>query len=187
MSSNIRSLNRVILIGNVGRNPEITVIAGSGRDVAKFSIATSEGYFDANKQWRESTEWHNIVAWGPLAKKVEKSVAKGDLVLIEGKLKTRKWSDKISGQERSATEINADNIVVLERRNREGYSAGNGYGQQQQQGYGGQSSSGYGQGGGGYRQKREEPAAYQAPIPDDPVYSDGGSGDEFHHEEEDPF
>ncbi len=115
--SQVRSLNRVILVGRAGKDPEVTVMASSGQQLAKFSLATNEGYFDKNSNaWKDlPTEWHNIVAWRALAQKVEKGVGKGDLVLVEGSIRTRKWKDK-SGQDRSTTEIQADNITVLDRR-----------------------------------------------------------------------
>jgi single-strand DNA-binding protein len=129
--SNVRSLNRVILVGRVGRDPEITHIPNLGKDVAKFSLATSEGYMDKNQQWQDITEWHNIVAWDWNAKKVERSISKGTMVLIEGKLKTRKWQDKESGQERRATEIIAENLTPLEKSNKtSSYPAESGSGEQ---------------------------------------------------------
>lgn len=125
--SQVRSLNRVILVGRVGRDPEITHIPSIGKDVAKFGLATSEGYMDKNQQWQDITEWHNIVAWDWNAKKVEKSLSKGTMVLIEGKLKTRKWQDKESGQERRTTEIYADTVIPLEKSNKtSSYPMGNG-------------------------------------------------------------
>jgi single-strand DNA-binding protein len=122
--SQVRSLNRVILVGRVGKIPEVTVVASSGRQLAKFSLATNEGYFDKNSNaWKDMpTEWHNIVAWGPLAQKVEKSVGKGDMVLIEGRIHTRKWQDK-NGQDRWNTDIQAENMVVLDRRKDQGAGA----------------------------------------------------------------
>ena len=122
----VRSLNRVMLVGRVGRAPEITHIPNSERSVAKFSLATSEGYMDKTNQWQEMTEWHNIVFWGKNVDWVERTVAKGQLTLIEGKIKTRKWQDKQSGQNRYSTEIYADKIVVLDKQNRptDGYSGG---------------------------------------------------------------
>lgn len=117
--SHIRSLNKVILVGRVGRDPEITHIPSLEKDVAKFGLATNEGYMDQNNQWKDITEWHNIVAWGWNAKKVERSLRKGSLVLIEGKLKTRKWQDK-NGQERRSTEIHVDNLVALDRTEKSG-------------------------------------------------------------------
>ncbi len=116
--SQVRSLNRVILVGRVGRDPEITHIPSIGKDVAKFSIATNEGYMDKNQQWQDITEWHNLVAWDWNAKKVEKNLSRGMMVLIEGKLKTRKWQDKESGQERRATEIIIDAVIPLEKSNK---------------------------------------------------------------------
>lgn len=126
--SHVRSLNRVILVGRAGRDPEITHIPSIERDVAKFSIATNEGYMDKNNQWRDMTEWHNIVAWGPLAQKAERNVHKGAMVLIEGKLKTRKWQDQ-NGNNRRSTEIEAENLVLLEKADRgPSYSDGGGQG-----------------------------------------------------------
>jgi single-strand DNA-binding protein len=118
--SNVRSLNRVILVGRVGREAENTTIASSGRELSKFPIVTNEGYFDQNsKAWKDlPPEWHSIVAWGPLA---QKKINKGDMVLVEGKIKTRKWKDQ-SGQERKTTEIEASNIVVLDRKSKESSS-----------------------------------------------------------------
>lgn len=118
--SNVRSLNRVILVGRVGRDAENTTIASSGRELSKFPIVTNEGYFEPNSRtWKDlPPEWHNIVAWGPLA---QKKISKGDMVLVEGKIKTRKWKDQ-SGQERKTTEIEANNIVVLDRKSKEGPS-----------------------------------------------------------------
>ena len=117
--ANKRSLNRVVLVGNVGREPEITHIPSLAKDVAKFSMATTEVFMDKKtNQFQDITDWHNIVAWGYLAKKVEKAVHKGSLVLVEGKIKTRKWKDK-NDQDRWTTEIAADNIVSLESRTRD--------------------------------------------------------------------
>ncbi|NIM15685.1 MAG: single-stranded DNA-binding protein [Candidatus Aminicenantes bacterium] len=114
--ANKRSLNRVILVGNVGKDPEITHIPSLDKDVAKFSLATTEVFMDRNtNQFQDYTEWHNIVAWGWAAKKVERGVSKGSLVLVEGKLKTRKWKDQ-NDQERRTTEIRADSVTVLESR-----------------------------------------------------------------------
>lgn len=152
MASNVRSLNRVILAGRVGRDPEITHIPSTNRDLAKFSIATTEGYMDKNNQWQDITEWHNLVAWGPLAQKVERSVHRGALVLIEGKLKTRKWQDQ-EGNNRRATDIEVVNVVVLERADR---NSGGGGGYQRgdsnsSEGSGSYRGGGYNGGGDGYQ------------------------------------
>ncbi len=126
--SQVRSLNRVILVGRVGKNPEITVVASTGRQLAKFSLATDEGYFDKNSNaWKDlPTTWHNIVVWGPQAQKVERSVGKGDMVLVEGSIRTRKWQDK-NGQDRWNTDIQADNIIVLDHRKDGASGAGSSY------------------------------------------------------------
>jgi single-strand DNA-binding protein len=126
--SQVRSLNRVILVGRAGKDPEVTVMPNSGQQLAKFSLATNEGYFDKNSNaWKDlPTEWHNIVAWRGLAQKVEKGVGKGDMVLVEGSIRTRKWKDK-NGQDRSITEIQADNITVLDRRKDQAAGAGTPY------------------------------------------------------------
>ena len=122
--SHVRSLNKVILVGRVGKDPEITHIPSIEKDVAKFSLATNEGYMDQNKQWKDITEWHNIVAWGWNVQKIQKNVSKGSMILIEGRLKTRKWQDK-NGQDRRTTEIHVDNLVILEKSDRSSsYSTG---------------------------------------------------------------
>ena len=126
--SHVRSLNRVILVGRAGKDPEVTVMPNSGQQLAKFSLATNEGYYDKNSNaWKDlPTEWHNIIAWRALAQKVEKGVGKGDMVLVEGSIRTRKWKDK-NGQDRSTTEITADNIIVLDRRREGGGGSGSPY------------------------------------------------------------
>jgi len=132
--ANKRSLNRVILIGTVGRDPEITHIPSLDKDVAKFSLVTNEVFMDrGTNQFQEMSEWHNIVAWGWTAKKVERNVKKGSLVLVEGKIKTRKWTDQ-NEQERRTTEIIADTITPLDRTGREESfgSQASGYGPPQQ-------------------------------------------------------
>jgi len=99
------SMNRVILVGNVGRDPEIRATQ-LGTRIATFSVATSETWRDkASGERKESTDWHNIVVFNePLAEIIEKYVRKGSKVLVEGKLKTRKWTDQ-SGQDRYTTEV----------------------------------------------------------------------------------
>lgn len=130
--ANKRSLNRVILVGNVGKDPEVTHIPNLDRDVAKFSMATTEVFMDrATNQFQDYTEWHNIVAWGYTAKKVERQVSKGTLVLVEGKIKTRRWKDQ-NDQDRWTTEIRAESVTVLERPNRERGIGDSSYSQSQQ-------------------------------------------------------
>ena len=128
--ANKRSLNRVILVGTVGRDPEITHIPSLDKDVAKFSMVTNEVFMDkSTNQFNEVAEWHNIVAWGWSAKKVERDVKKGSLVLVEGKIKTRKWKDK-NDQDRRTTEIQADTVTALERSGRDNSYGGGDYGSQ---------------------------------------------------------
>jgi single-strand DNA-binding protein len=105
------SINKVILVGNVGKDPEIRHL-DSGVAVANFPLATSENYTAKNGDKVESTEWHNIVAWRGLAEVVEKYVTKGRQLYIEGKIKTRSWDDK-EGNKRYTTEIVADVMQML--------------------------------------------------------------------------
>ena len=106
------SVNKVILIGNLGKDPEVRHLE-NGTAVASFSIATSESYKDKNSGERiTNTDWHNIVIWRGLAEVAEKYLHKGDKVYIEGKLKTRTWQDK-EGATRYTTEVVADNMTML--------------------------------------------------------------------------
>jgi len=106
-------LNKVMLIGNLGRDPEIRTLE-SGVSVATFSIATSETYKDRDGNRQTSTEWHNIVVWRGLAEVAEKYLKKGSQIYVEGKLKTRSWQDK-DGNTRYTTEVVADNFTMLGR------------------------------------------------------------------------
>nr|WP_319400090.1 single-stranded DNA-binding protein [uncultured Carboxylicivirga sp.] len=110
------SVNKVILIGNVGKDPEVRHFENDGA-VANFTLATTErGYTTRNGQEiPDRTEWHNIVVWRGLAKVVENYVKKGTQVYIEGKLRTRSWDDK-DGNKRYTTEVYADNLQLLGRR-----------------------------------------------------------------------
>jgi len=116
------ALNKAMLIGNVGRDPEIRYAGGQGNPgetapkVASFTLATSERYRDRNGNQHENTEWHNIVAWRGLADLVEKYVKKGTQLYVEGSLRTRSWIDQ-TGSKRFTTEIQAENIQLLSRRN----------------------------------------------------------------------
>lgn len=107
-------INKVTLIGNLGRDPEIRHFEG-GSMVTKFSIATNENYRDKNGEWQTNTEWHEVVCWGYLAERVDKSLNKGNLAFVEGKLTTRKWQDK-EGNDRYTTEVVANIVKTLERR-----------------------------------------------------------------------
>ena len=106
------SVNKVILIGNLGKDPEVRHLE-SGVGVANFSLATSETYKDRKTGERVSqTEWHNVVLWRGLADVAEKYLKKGDKIYIEGKLRTRSWQDQ-QGNNRYTTEIIADNMTML--------------------------------------------------------------------------
>lgn len=109
------SINKVILLGHVGADPEIKYIQPDVA-MAKLRIATNESYKGKDGEWVERTEWHNIVAFRYAAKKVENSIAKGMLIYVEGKLQTRKWEDD-NGNPRYMTEINADSIKIIDKKN----------------------------------------------------------------------
>jgi single-strand DNA-binding protein len=107
-------VNRVILVGNVGKDPEVRYL-DNNVCVAKFSVATSESYKNKEGQKVESTEWHNIVLWRGLAEIAEKYVRKGSRVYLEGKIKSRSWEDK-EGKKHYATDIVCDNMTLLDRK-----------------------------------------------------------------------
>ena len=115
------ALNKVMLIGNVGNDPEIRYLDSNPQSpqgnakVASFRLATTERYRDRNGETRENTEWHNIVAWRSNADLVERFVHKGSQIYVEGKLRTRQWTDQ-TGNKRYTTEINADVIQLLGKR-----------------------------------------------------------------------
>jgi single-strand DNA-binding protein len=107
-----KSVNKVILVGNVGKDPEVRY-SQSGTPVAKFSLATNERFKDRNDEWQERTEWHSIVAWQRLAEIVGEYVAKGSKVYVEGKLQTTSWEDRQSGERKYRTEIVARDLLLL--------------------------------------------------------------------------
>jgi single-strand DNA-binding protein len=113
------SLNKVMLIGNVGRDPDVRYLDGAGTSagtkVATFSLATTERYRDRSGEQRENTEWHNIVAWRQAADIVEKFVRKGTQLYIEGRLRTRSFVGQ-DGVKKYTTEITVDNLQMLGRR-----------------------------------------------------------------------
>ncbi len=105
------SINKAILIGNVGNDPEVRHLEG-GTPVANFSLATSETYNNRNGERVTQTEWHNIVVWRGLAEVVEKYVKKGSQLYIEGRIRTRSWDDR-EGNKRYTTEIVCDTMQML--------------------------------------------------------------------------
>ncbi|MEL6636711.1 MAG: single-stranded DNA-binding protein [Bacteroidota bacterium] len=116
-------VNKVTLIGNLGRDPEIRHLE-SGAMVAKFSIATNENYKDKSGNWQSQTEWHDVVVWRSLAERAEQSLKKGAMVYLEGKLTHRKWEDK-DGNPRKTTEVLGNYFRLLNRRElAEGNNAG---------------------------------------------------------------
>ncbi len=106
-------LNRVLLIGNLGKDPDIRTTE-SGVPRASFTLATNENYKDRNGNWQKSTEWHDIVLWRGLADRA-KALRKGMLVYIEGKLTHRKWQDR-EGKDHYTAEVTVDLLKILERR-----------------------------------------------------------------------
>jgi single-strand DNA-binding protein len=107
-----KSVNKVILVGNVGKDPEVKYTP-SGIPVGKFSLATNERFKDKNGEFQERTEWHTIVAWQRLAEIVGEFVSKGSKVYVEGKLQTTHWNDRQSGATKYRTEIVARDLVLL--------------------------------------------------------------------------
>ena len=111
----MRGVNRVVLIGNLGKDPDMQFLEGN-IGVAKFSLATTETYKDRSGKLISQTEWHTVVLWRGLAELAQKYLHKGSLVYIEGRLKTRSWEDK-EGNKKFATEIVGDNLIMLDKRN----------------------------------------------------------------------
>ena len=134
-------LNRVILIGNLGQDPELRYTQ-SQQAVLQLRLATTESYFDTKSNERkEKTEWHTVVLWGKRGEALNKFLSKGSRIAVEGRLQTRSWEDK-NGGKRYTTEINAQNVILLGGRG-EGRGGGGEYG-----GGGGAGGGGYGGGAG---------------------------------------
>ena len=154
------SLNKVMLIGNVGNDPEVRYLESNPQNpsanakVASFRLATTERYRDRSGELRENTEWHSIVVWRNNADVVEKFVHKGSQVYIEGKLRTRQWTDQ-TGAKRYTTEVVADTLQLL--------------GKRPDSQEGGQQQGGY-QGGYAPAQPAAAPAPQPAPAPVNPGY-----------------
>ncbi len=107
-------VNKVILIGNLGRDPEVRHLDGGGV-VARFPLATNENYQDKEGVWQKITDWHNIVIWGRNAERAEKYLRKGYTIFVEGKLRTRKWQDS-EGKDRYTTEVNVLSYKVVDKK-----------------------------------------------------------------------
>ena len=117
-----RGVNKVILVGNLGRDPELNYLP-SGQSVAKFSLATSRSYKDKNGEQHDETEWHNIVAWGKTAEICAQYLSKGRQAYVDGRIQSRKWEDR-EGIKRTSFEIIADNVVLLGSRGEGGGGGG---------------------------------------------------------------
>ncbi|MBB1292531.1 MULTISPECIES: single-stranded DNA-binding protein [unclassified Pseudoalteromonas] len=174
-----RGVNKVILVGNLGQDPEVRYMP-NGNGVANITLATSDSYKDKNTgQMVDKTEWHRVVFFGKLAEIVGEYCRKGSQIYVEGKLQTRKWTDQ-QGQEKFTTEIVVDGFTgqmqMLGARGGDQQSGG--YQGGQQQSHGGQSQGGYGQQqsapqqsapqqGGGYAQQQSAPqqSGGYAPAP----------------------
>jgi len=151
-----KSVNKVILIGNLGKDPEVKYTP-SGTPVAKLTLATNERYKDKNGEWQDRTEWHNVVLWQRLAEIAGEYLKKGGKVYIEGRLQTRSWEDKQTNQKKYMTEVVANDLVLL---------GGRGEG-------GGESSGGHSRGAAGgntFDQRVPEPEpAGSGPISDEDI------------------
>ncbi len=160
------SVNKVILVGNLGRDPEIRTFP-SGDQVANASLATTDKWRDKQSgEMKEHTEWHRLVFNGRLAEIVGQYLRKGSQIYVEGSIRTRKWTDQ-NGQDRYSTEIRVDQMQMLGRREGMGGPGGDddGYG------YGGGAPSG------GYAPRAAAPAPAARQMPAAPAPSDGGFGD----------
>jgi single-strand DNA-binding protein len=120
-----KSVNKVILLGNVGKDPEIRA-AASGTMVATFSLATTDRVKDQTGNWSDRTEWHNLVAFQRTAEIIRDYVKKGSKLYVEGKIQTRSWDDKTSGEKKYRTEIIINDLSLLSGRG-EGESSGGSY------------------------------------------------------------
>jgi single-strand DNA-binding protein len=164
-------LNRVILIGNLGQDPELR-FTQSNMGVLSLRMATTESYFDTNtKERKERTEWHTVVVWGKRGEALNKILSKGSRIAIEGRLQTRSWEDK-QGNKRYTTEINAQNVILLGGRGEGGAGSGGGRGSHGAGARGGAGAGGGSHGGEGGFDQGGEPGDFgheggDAPADDD--------------------
>ncbi|MGD8486982.1 MAG: single-stranded DNA-binding protein [Chloroflexota bacterium] len=138
------SLNKCMIIGNLGRDPEMRYTP-SGQAVTQFSVATNRNYRDPQGEWQSEAEWFRVVVWGDQGERVAEYLRKGHKVYVEGRLQTRQWEDQ-SGNKRYTTELIANRVTSLERRDREGEPP---FPAEAPGGFEGGSSSGAGAGGTG--------------------------------------
>ncbi len=152
-----KSVNKVILIGNLGKDPEVKYTP-QGTPVAKLTLATNERFKDKGGEWQDRTEWHNVVLWQRLAEIAGEYLKKGGKVYIEGRLQTRSWDDKQTGQKKYMTEVVANDLVLLGGRGEGAGGEGGGY------------SKGASAGGGNnFDQRTPEPEHASAPISDEDI------------------
>ncbi len=181
-------LNKAMLIGNLGADPELRSTT-NGRARLTLRLATTESYMDQNKQRQEVTHWHNVVLWGPRAEALSKLLSKGSRIYVEGRIETRSYEDK-DGVKRSATDVVAQNIILLDGRRGEGGGGGGGGGFSggggggggggfQRGGGGGGGGGGYGGGGGGGRQAPAPRRDDAHDMPPDDFGGGGGSDDDI--------
>ena len=151
-----KSVNKVILVGNLGKDPEIKYTP-QGTPVAKLTLATNERFKDKGGEWQDRTEWHNVVLWQRLAEIAGEYLKKGGKVYIEGRLQTRSWDDKQTGQKKYMTEVVASDLVLLGGRGEGGGGEGGGY------------SRGASASGNNFDQRTPEPEHASAPISDEDI------------------
>ncbi len=135
-----KGVNKVMLLGNVGKDPEIRTTAG-GMTVASFSLATADRAKDAQGNWADKTEWHNLVCFQRTAEIVRDYVKKGSQIFVEGKIQTRSWDDKTSGEKKYKTEILVNELSLLGGRGEGGSSSGGGYEKSSSSSYAGSRSA----------------------------------------------
>jgi single-strand DNA-binding protein len=154
----MKSVNKVILIGNLGKDPEVKYTQ-AGMPVAKFTLATNDRFKDKEGQWQDRTEWHNITAFQRLAEIVGEYLKKGGKCYVEGSLRTSSWDDKETGQKKYKTEIIANDLVLLSGRGEAAVDDS------------GSRSRGASAGGNNFDQRAPEPehAAAASPISDEDI------------------
>jgi len=133
-----RSVNQVIMMGNLTRDPEVRQTPG-GQSVCSFSLALNRSYQDKSGQWQEATDFIDVVAWGPLGERIAQYLSKGRRALVQGRLQSRAWEQ--DGQKRSKVEVLASDVTFLDGRGEGGESAGEGGGSNYQSNNSGNSSS----------------------------------------------
>ena len=171
-----KGVNKVLLLGNVGKDPEIRASQG-GMTIASFTLATADRQKDQGGQWTDKTEWHNLVAFGRTAEIVRDYVKKGTQLFVEGKIQTRSWDDKESGQKKYRTEILVNDMSLLGGRGGEGGGSGaSSTASERSSGSGGYSSGSYA----GARSGNNAGGGYSQPSNSQPSndYADQGITDE---------